>query len=197
MIYKYSPNSIDYKLLKEKNIKMEEFLQLQIKYRENFESFLKKLVSFESFDKLVEKENINLPPLEKDTKNFYYKFSTLNSKYLFLRNNIHIERLDEKDLKILQKRVLDGKELDTNFILKTFKVVLFESGDQAMFGVPLLKNLVNSKSLIFELAYDDKFCTVMESKKVREFYDKISNSLKNFLEDALKIEVNFILNDGF
>ena len=197
MIYKYTPDTYDYNLIKKLNLNEDEFLKLQLKYREEFESFLKKIVSFSSFDQLLTKENIKILEIEDKNDNFYHKFSSLNSKYLFLRNNYHIERLKEKDLDVLKGSLFDDKKLEENFILKTFKEVLFEDGDQAMFGVPMLKNLANSKSLVFELAYDDKLCSVEESKIIRKFYENTLVKLQKFLKNELNVDVNIIINDGF
>ncbi len=196
MIYDYSPNTYNDNLIKQLNLE-ELFVQLQIKYKSSLEKFLMKYVKFDSLDELIKKKILFIPEKKDISHNFYLENSTLNSKYLFLRNNIHIENLTKKDIQYIKSCLFDKKYLDDEFILKTIKDVIFEQGDTVFYGIPIEKNEVNSKSLVFEFVYDDKLCTVTESKQIREFYNNISSSLKSFLEESLNIEVNFILNDGF
>ena len=80
MQYKYIPNSI--KIID--NISYDDFLKLQIKYRESLEALIKKYVSFEEVDKIIENLNFSIPLIQDQEYNFYHKFSTLGSKYVFI-----------------------------------------------------------------------------------------------------------------
>ena len=103
MNYKFIPDSIKIDDSIPLNYSLDEFLELQISYKQSFEKILTDIVDFAYFDNWV-KNNINDLPIVNDKEaNFYRKFSTLNSDYIYLRNNIHIEKLDFKELNELRR----------------------------------------------------------------------------------------------
>ena len=105
MNYKFIPDSIKIDDSIPLNYSLDEFLELQISYKQSFEKILTDIVDFAYFDNWV-KNNINDLPIVNDKEaNFYRKFSTLNSDYIYLRNNIHIEKLDFKELNELRSNV--------------------------------------------------------------------------------------------
>ena len=115
MNYKFIPDSIKIDDSIPLNYSLDEFLELQISYKQSFEKILTDIVDFAYFDNWV-KNNINDLPIVNDKEaNFYRKFSTLNSDYIYLRNNIHIEKLDFKELNELRSNV------NKDFLLRTYK----------------------------------------------------------------------------
>ncbi len=190
----YTPNTISYKLIKEKNIDEELFLPLQLKYRKSLENILKKYVSFNSFDELLVKTFGSIPLYESNS--FYYKYSELDSKYLFLRNNIHIERLNEKDIDVIKESLFDKEDLNGDFILRTLKEVIFEEGDIVILEGSNEKYSCKANSLIIEFAYNDEDCSLEESIAIKDFFDKVTISFKKFLEPILNMETSFIIKEG-
>ena len=162
MNYKFIPDSIKIDNSIPLNYSLDEFLELQIFYKQSFEKILTDIVDFAYFDNWV-KNNINDLPIVNDKEaNFYRKFSTLNSDYIYLRNNIHIEKLDFKELNELRSNV------NKDFLLRTYKKVLFEGGNYTFFGSATDMNLVASKSLVFEFAFDAKECATLD---IYNFYN--------------------------
>ena len=167
------------------------FQILQTKYRRLIEELLKKYVNFEELDKKIEKV-INIPILEDHEYNFYHKYTSLNSNYIYLRNNIHIENLTQEE-----QQLLESNNTGENFIKQTIGRVLFEEGDLSYFGVPISKYLASSKSLVFEFAFDQA--------KVKQFNDliiieqiikEISDYLINTLNQATNIPISVITYNG-
>ena len=152
MEYEYLPNTYDYKLIEEKNIK-DDFYNLQISYRKKLELLLKKYVSFTSFDDLCQKMLFSIPKLNFSKDDFYHSNTTLNSDYLYIRNNIHIERLDEKDISKIKSFMFDSESDEEEFILRTLKDVIWEDGDETFYGIPKGNNSVSSKALGVYILY--------------------------------------------
>ena len=123
MNYKFIPDSIKIDDSIPLNYSLDEFLELQISYKQSFEKILTDIVDFAYFDNWVKNTINDLPIVNDKEANFYRKFSTLNSDYIYLRNNIHIEKLDFKELNELRSNV------NKDFLLRTYKKVLFEGGD--------------------------------------------------------------------
>ena len=196
MEYEYLPNTYDYNLIEEKNIK-DDFYNLQISYRKKLEQLLKKYVSFTSFDDLCQKMPFLIPKLNFSKDDFYHTNTTLDSEYLYIRNNIHIERLDKKDISKVKSFIFDNKNDEEEFILRTLKDVIFEDGDEVFYGIPKGNNSVSAKALVIEFAYDDKQCSLKDGAEIKKLHARISASLKKFLESILNVEVVLMLNNDF
>ncbi len=178
MSYKYIPETINFKLYTEKYKDYDSFLQDQILYRQIFEEYLRTKVSFEEIDKYIETNNISIPLIEDKDINFYHKFSHLGSNYLFLRNNIHVEKLNPEE--IIELHNLKNPE---QFILKTYEKVLYEDGDFVFAGVPMDETLVASKSIFFEFAFQlAKIEDIKTLKEIKKIETKILAFLKTNLD---------------
>lgn len=188
MYYKYIPDSFDYNLINSR-FSNDEFLSLQIKYRTIIEKILIDYIDFEDIDKRIN-NNVVLPKIEDLDYNFYHKFSSLNSNYLYLRNNFHIEKLSSEEVEILK----NGK-VDKNFIVSTLSKVLFEDGDESCFGSPRLENIVNCKGLIFEFAYDSmKINSLSDLIKIDKMIEEIKVYLKSIIEKIFRLPASLVIN---
>ena len=88
---------------------------------------------------------------------------------------------------------MNDVDLDSKFLLETYSKVLYENGDVAMFGIPLEKNKVPSKSLVFEFAYDQKeFSTVEQYNFVNEIVNVLLKSLSSSIKNVIMTDVSMI-----
>ena len=175
MKYIFIPDSIDKEKKEKLGMSAQDFLQCQILYKQLFEKLIFSTINASRIDDLIHKNHYNIPIVEDSGYNFYHKYSKLGSKYLFLRNNIHIERLTLEEINELKNQ--PGKE----FFNKTYSRVLFESlnSTSTFFGNPSLETKVLSNSLVFEFAYD--------LRKIRDMNDYNSiNDISNAIQDYLK-----------
>ena len=169
----------------------EMYLILQVKYRNGF---IKYLSSFINFDELInEMKNNNIPVIEDKEYNFYHNDYLINSDYLFIRNNIHIENLSDEDLSYLQKFDNEDDMENNNFYNRTYKNVMFEPGEYVSYGLfPNDSNIKKSNAIVFEFAYDQKKCESLEQlNKIKETIKNTSNKIKQSMNDA-GIECDFI-----
>lgn len=190
MKYKYIPDSYNNSIIKERFME-DEFIELQVKYRKYLESILSKFIDFKKIDEKI-KEVINIPKIEDKDYNFYHKFSSLNSDYVYLRNNYHIENLSDEEINKIRQ-----DKMDFEFINKTIPKVVFETGDKSFYGTPIEKYLADSKGLVFEFSYDQiQLIDIKEYKTIKQIEKELSNVITKTLNERLKIPVTLIEYNG-
>lgn len=195
--YNFFPDSYDINKISQLNLSKELFLQLQEQYKKSFEILLSKIFNFESIDQYINSSNIPIPKINDEEYNFYHKDSLLKSKYLFLRNNIHVENLTTNEIETINNCIIDNKELDIQFLINTFKRVLYEDGDLSMFGIESKDCILNSKSIVFEFAYNQKeFTDINQIVFIDKLFEMIKGTLKSEIKKVLNSEVEVLKYNG-
>lgn len=187
MEYNYYPNSYDSNAVKDKFYNTKDFVKAQILYRRGIEKIINKIIDFNIVNDLILNKEVEIPKILDSEYNFYHNFSSFNSDYVFLRNNIHVEKMTSEELKIL----LHSDNLPEDFFKNTMERVLFEDGDECFCGLPVDNNLVNSKSIIFEFAYDQAKCTSI--KQLNEIH-KIITDIFNYIDKKMSSTINYPLS---
>jgi hypothetical protein len=195
-MYDYVPNSYDIDKMKEKNIDFDFLLKLQLKYKSSFDAMLNSMINFANIDKYINSD-IAIPVLNTNETEFYKFYSKINSKYIYLRNNIHIENLSLEDIETIKSAIFDDSNLSENFLRQTFTRVLFEDGDFSFFGPATDEFLKSSKSIVLGFAFDKKDLKIKDRALVYSFTDRILNSLRKVLEPSLNVKIEMIVNNGF
>ena len=186
-MYIYNPDTFNYELIEQKNISSS-FLALQIKYRESIEALFKKFYNFQKIDDLFIQQGGR--PLEDKEYNFYHKFSTLGSNFVYLRNNYHIELLTKEEIANIEKCIFSETVLSNKFIMQTIVRVMLEKENNIYFNYVTLENFVPSKSFLFEFAYDSFACTsVVQIKALESLIKEVEKELKNTFKDKLEIPI--------
>ena len=176
---KYIPNTYNYSLIKSKFADIEEFYNYQKIYKLHFEQLFKKILKIDELEKSILDYHINIPYLDDSEYNFYHKSSGLGSHYIYIRNNYHIENLDNNELEVLK-----SKNINESFIYNTYQKVLYEKNVNTFFGVPSPNTEVNSRSIIIEFAFDQKKCLSLKELKnieklIKEIFEKIQQNINN------------------
>lgn len=195
MKYIYIPNLYNYEKINEKGLSCDKFLDLQIKYKNAFESILSKYINFESIDNYINSFEYNIPILNKQKDNFYSINSILKSNYIYLRNNIHIENLTNEEI-----NYLENNNVDVNFIVNTFKKVLYEpvpSNSSVLYGADRIENIVDGDSIVFEFAFDSKnFVAVHQFVLVKKIKDNLNSFLQESINKIFNTKVTVINDNG-
>lgn len=190
MEYVYSPDSYNYNLINEKFKSNQEFVELQIAYRTGLEKLLKEVIDFKEIEAYILNSGVDVPKVNDKEYNFYHKYSTLESDYLFLRNNFHVENLSKEELDNLR----NSSKCDLDFFKKTLNNVIFEAGDATFFGIPVPTNLVKSKSIVFEFAYNQLECeTIEQLVKIQGISDNIFKVLESRIRNNLNLDSSFVV----
>ncbi|MDR1687866.1 MAG: hypothetical protein LBS21_04555 [Clostridiales bacterium] len=164
------PMSYDIELAKEKGLcpdsKFDEkYLKMQALYREELEKFLNGKLNLGKYDNLLSDSDLRFITVAEDEKSFYQKYSTFGFKYIYLRNNLPIERLSKEELKILErnfetKNAVNHEELQ-ELVERTYKAVIFtyngvEADTIIIFSNDGQKKAPNS-ALVFEIGHSSEF----------------------------------------
>ena len=178
--------------IKDDRVDTNTFIELQYKYREGFLKYLSTIINFGEIDEEISKYDVEIPTIDDQEYNFYHHDSLIGSNYLYLRNNIHLERLDDEEL----KRLVSGEE-DVKYYADTYKKVLYEDGDSISYGIyPDDSNTVKSKAIIFEFAYDQtKTKSIEDLLKTKKCYENIFSIINEKLGEN-NIETDFLVYKG-
>ena len=183
----YLPNSYNIKKIKETFENMDSFTKYQRKYQRLMGYLLRNLIDIELIDKYMD----GIPKCKDSEYNFYHNKEVLNSDYLFLRNNIHVENLNESELKLLNE--ISEKDDYIPFLNQTMFRVIGEDNNVSCYGYDLYENMVESYNLIFELAYNmAKFENMEQTKQVNGAYDKIKMELDGKLIKHFRIGISLV-----
>lgn len=169
--------------------------------------YLLKNTSIGKFDKDILNNKLKIGEVLDSNKDLYQSGSPL--KYLYVRNNIYVERLSEEDLGILQDKMIKGIfELDNDteeLIKRTYKVVTAENVDKnvnnAIFYGPTTNSfLAINGDLIIGIRYDDEIKSFEDVEFIRqneilEFISDLSNKINNTMSSELETNVKTIVYD--
>ena len=191
MKYKYIPDSFNNELISSKFKNDDEFIYSQIIYRKGFEKILNEVIDFNKINQYILSTKIDIPEAYDKEYNFYHKYSNINSKYIFLRNNFHVEKLSTEEIGQLL-----NKTVDKDFYNNTLEKVIFEDGFETFYGIPMNENKALSKSIVFEFSYNQKKCTdVNQLMEIKKICEEVCNMIETELKQFTQIPISFIIYD--
>lgn len=192
MKYKYIPNNFKRKDILEKFSSEDEFIKCQAKYKLEFEKLLVKQFDIEPIVDYVDSQKNYVPKMSDVDYNFYHKFSGLGSDYIYIRNNYHVERLDRGEIKTLLKE----ESPSVSFFNNNWYKVLFDGVGKSVYGIPLAETILNSQTVIFEFAYDQKKCKdLVQLNQIDNLIDSVKTQLKQRFDKA-NIATSYLTYDG-
>lgn len=200
------PNNCDPKVF-EMNDEVASYYTGQYALYEHFlYLYLLKKTSLGKFDEEISKCEYGVETIDRDKKDFYQIGSPL--KYLYIRNNIYVERLSELDLKHLENKMLNGDfELDSeteSLIERTYKIVTSERSETESphtvnYGPVTESFFASSDDLIIGIRYDDEIRNYQDVKEferqnnILDFISEVSIKLDNTISKELNRGVRSIV----
>ena len=184
----YLPNTIDLDKATKKYGNEKNYNILQITYKNFLEIFINSLIDFKSIEKIIKDSNLEFKKINDESYNIYHRESKLDSDYIFIRNNIHIENLnDEQTKSLIENNLYETFITDTiNEVLKEKEAYLSYSSDS--------NNVISTKGLIFEFAYDGSELIDLEKTSREVIIKQIFDIIKESLKDC-PFDTNFIIYD--
>ena len=179
---------------------MQEYLNLYNVYNNLLIQFLMNEYSLINVDNEMSKRKNEFVEVEEEEKDMYQKSSTGYLKYLYLRNNIYIERLSEQERGFLYKVYLSGN-FDLNnekieFIKNTYLKVILENpnskNEYTNYGPDNSRFLKPANAIIIGVRYDE-YEHLKDNDDALDNYGKSLFNLQiltNFLEYKIKKEKN-------
>ncbi len=110
------------------NEEKEIYLKMYLNYSNLLYMYLIKKLDLDKFDNLLVTSKSNLKEVVELEKDFYQKLAKGYLKYLYIRNNLYIERLSDSEKEVLLN--IDKQINYDNFIESTYQKVMFESVEE-------------------------------------------------------------------
>ena len=110
--FRVLPSSYNISLAAEKHLTTptefgEKYLYMQALYRKAFEQYLSERLSLQQFDDILANSDMRFVPMR--VGDFHQEYSTFGFKYIYLRDNLAIERLSKEELYVLQTHIKAGR----------------------------------------------------------------------------------------
>ena len=156
------PQIINNDLLVQKGFKIDDeenlYFKLLNKYKKLFEEYLKEKLPLELIDDNMKKSDLKFVPIKKEDMDFYQITSTMNLDYIYLRNNLYIEKLSKEDLDFLSKKDSLDEE-SKEFIKRTYQIVInpYENDEKRIifYGPENEKHLCDSTDVVLGIRYNE------------------------------------------
>lgn len=150
-----------------------EYFKLLNNYKKLFESYLKEKLPLQLIDENIKKSELKFIPMKEDNMDFYQISSTMGLDYIYLRNNLYIEKLSKEDLELLStlQTYDDGAK---EFIKRTYLTVInpYDEKRLVFYGPENSKHLCDSTDVVLGIRYNEFETNGMNDEEFQ----------KNFLE---------------
>lgn len=199
LIYTVDSNEIIeyYKSLN--NIEKERYLKLYSIYSNFLIQFFIKRYNLKEYDNMLINHSTSFPIVYMDKMDIYQYTASKWLKYIYIRNNIHIERLSKNEIEYLEKQLSNRNyKLDKEteeFIENTFLNIIIEKNNNQIinFGPDNLKFFKPANSIIIGIRYDNLLSKDNESDKEWLIKERDRNkfifAVKTILEYELKNKI--------
>ena len=155
----YNINELEQKGLFENGKPNEKYNTIYKKYKLLLDSFLNSKLNIKSFDEELQKSNLDFRKIDSEEKDFYQSNSSLDSSFVYLRNNLYLDKLSNEDLdKVYSLNEEDIKSLNdelVNFMLKTYKDVICGGEGFISYGPNSEDYWKPSNSIVFGFRYNE------------------------------------------
>lgn len=180
------PLDFDLEEAEEKGIgKKEDYLLVQKNYLNYLSIYLNSLYDFKEIDKTLKENDFEL----LKEKPYYFRISELGSEYIYLRNNVHCERLTEEQIVSLKDSENLNEDQGIDLVKSTYVEVLSVKPDNFANTSKLsytqgsnIENVVENTALVFYVNYK----TPVFNSKDKESYVEINKKNKLVLESISK-----------
>ena len=172
------------------NITKDEYTGLYSIYRKLFTEYMIEKLNLKEYDERIKSSGLNFCANKEKDMDLYQYFSSEYLDYFYLRNNLYVERLNDKELNFLRRKLeLDNYDLDDEsrlMIEKTYQKVIFEdvlgNGEECttFFG-PSSGYMAKNNGVVIGVRYDEFARNGLTDDK----WDELHNRQKNFLTQLI------------
>ncbi len=174
-------------------------------YKYLLEYYLSTVINFKKYEEKINNSNLYIG------KNFKYKYLNeyLDLDYIFLINNLFIEKLNKNDIDLLKefnKNKISDNMID--MIKRTFKEIIYDNYlnneytnkiYKVCYGAFIPHNFVDNDSLVLKIYYGkntknidgNEFIKIDE--KQLDFFNDLMKELKKEIKDKLMVKCEILL----
>lgn len=213
-------DNIDVDLFKNKGLYLkgnftDKYFELLKKYKFLLEKYLIDKLPIKKYDDLIGNSKYLLSPIKKDDMDFYQSFSSMRLNYIYLRNNLSVEKLSIEDISFILNlndiQVNNPNEDVLKLIDRTYRDVIdcrvrdFDIILKKCYGIDRDDFWISSNELVFGLRYDEFINNDLDDNKKwlnnyneqLSFVGNIIDELNVICSKILNIKVNFLYYDEF
>lgn len=146
-------------------VEKEEYIKLYTLYRRLFGKYIIEKLGLKEYDEQIKNSQLGIAPTKIEDMDMYQYFSSDDLCYFYIRNDMHIERLDIVEKEYLRRKVseknYDLDEQSKEFIEKTYqKVIVNEEFNEfentiSFYGVNSMSYAAPSHALVIGARYDE------------------------------------------
>lgn len=146
------------------------YLKLYSLYNELLYCFLIKKLELKKYDDMISNSFVGFTKVEEKDMDIYQYLSSNYLRFLYIRNNIYIERLTSEEInKLLSFFNNYNSEEALDFINNTYKKVMFESPDgTTMYGPDNLRFIKPSNSIMIGIRHNAFYIRENEDENIWE-----------------------------
>lgn len=170
------------------------YLNLYSKYYSFLMKYLDETIDINRFENDINRVNNILKPVEASKKDLYQILSPYN--YIYIRNNLYIERLDKNELDTL---INNSEYNDTikELIINTYPKIInpyIDKNIEIIYGPDSRKFISSSKNIIIGIRFNNNYKSNKYSPvQIYNMKKMIINTIKaNIIKNANKNNINNI-----
>lgn len=162
------------------------YLRLYSVYSDLLIQYLIKKYDLKAYDEMLKTSSKRFVKVDTENMDLYQYTSSEYLDFLYLRNNIYIENLNEEEIIYLNK-ITDSRLNDEfeKFIESTYRKVIFPNKGYTMYGPDNSKYLKSTNSLIIGLRHKGLDLNNDNEEEI-EMFMKQNNYLKLFISELEK-----------
>lgn len=181
----------------------EEYINLYNKYRMLLTKYFIKKFRLKLYDELIENSGLNFKPVDIEKQDLYQYFSSDNLKYVYIRNNVYIDKLTVEEKQKLNTLSYGDNELskiDELFIEETYKKVIFEDKlennkkTMTFFGPRTSSFMIGNDYVVIGIRYDKYYNQYGNDEEWKENFIKQSEFITNLIF-KMKLELCLIIDN--
>ena len=159
----------------------DEYVKQYSVYSELLTDYFIKHFSLKEYDDALVNSPYSFCPVEEDDMDIYQYLASDRLSYLYIRNNLYIERLDDKEKTFLNglsdcDEVAYNDEVDS-FVGGSYKKVISEEKEKCFFGPETYEYLLDGNGLVIAVRYDDY--QLLPGQTEDEWFDYNYNRLQD------------------
>lgn len=208
--------TFDYEMAKRKGLSddgktfNEKYFYIQAAYKYAFCIYLKSNLGLGDYDEQLSTSQLKFIETKEGNKTFYQKNDPSNMKFIFLRNNIYVEKLSEEDIKTIENALLNSNKIDKdilNIVRNTYKDVIsstrevedYAEAEIIFEATTLFTRKAPNTALVLGVSdsyrwNDEGYLVDTENERMKEEYIRqLTNIISEEFSNKLKMPVVFFI----
>ena len=202
----------NHELCKEKGLLEEgrlgsRYLCMQALYRANLDAFLLEKLDLRALEDELKNSDLKFTCRQPENRDLYERESTMGLEYIYLRNNLYIEYLEEEQLKLLETQLTTGMTAVTNEVKEmtraTYREIIrvrtpvdWEGQDRFLYSEvrgsrPKIPNQALVLGIVNAIEYDS-YGNLLSEERMREkceYLDQVKAEKEKEYSGILGVEV--------